>query len=154
MAFNYPPQGWAQCNGQTLPINQNQALFSLLGTYYGGDGVRTFGLPDLRGRVPIGTQGSYVMGQVGGEATHTLALAEQPMHSHYVQGTTTAPDAPAPVGNFLAPVTTMYGPATSLTPVVVTSIGNGGGSQAHEIMQPYLTIEYCIALIGVYPSRN
>src|SRR3954451_15426615 len=132
MAFNFPPQGWAQCNGQTLPINQNQALFSLLGTSYGGDGGRNFALPDLRGRVPIGTQGNYALAQVGGEATHTLALAEEPMHTHFVQGTATAPDDLAPVGNFLAPVTTMYGPATSLTPVVGTSIGNAGGSQPHE----------------------
>src|SRR3954468_4021761 len=97
MSFNFPPQGWAQCNGQTLPINQNQALFSLLGTYYGGDGVRNFALPDLRGRVPIGTQGSYVVGQVGGEATHTLTLPEEPMHTHFVQATATAPDDTVPV---------------------------------------------------------
>jgi microcystin-dependent protein len=154
MAFNFPPSGWALCNGQTLPINQNQALFSLLGTYYGGDGVRNFALPNLQGRVPIGTQGNYVIGQIGGEATHTLQLAELPQHTHLAQGTTSTPDAPIAANSFLAQVANMYGPASSLTPVIAGTIGNAGGSQPHDNSQPYLTVAFCIALQGVYPTRN
>jgi microcystin-dependent protein len=154
MAFNFPPQGWAECNGQTLPINQNQALFSLLGTYYGGDGVRNFALPNLQGRIPIGTQGNYVIGQVGGEPTHTLSLAEMPMHSHLAQGTSTAADSGVPTANYLGAVANFYGAATGLTPMVRGTVGNAGGSQPHDNTQPYITVAYCIALQGVYPTRN
>jgi microcystin-dependent protein len=154
MAFNFPPQGWAECNGQTLPINQNQALFSLLGTYYGGDGVRNFALPNLQGRIPIGTQGNYAVGQVGGEATHTLSLGELPMHTHLAQGTSTAGDSVVPAANYLGGTENFYGAATSLTPMVGGTVGNAGGSQPHDNMQPYITVAYCIALQGVYPTRN
>jgi microcystin-dependent protein len=154
MSFNFPPQGWAECDGQLLPINQNQALFSLLGTTYGGDGRTTFGLPDLRGRAPLHFGNGFVLGQNGGEQTHTLTAIEQPTHTHFAQGTTTNADAPVPGGNLLGAANNAYGPAGNLTPLHPTSVSTVGGSQPHENMQPYLTLSFCIALQGVFPSRN
>jgi microcystin-dependent protein len=154
MSFNFPPKGWAACDGQLLPINQNQALFSLLGTTYGGDGRQTFALPDLRGSAPIHFGGNFVLGQKGGEQSHTLTANEQPVHIHIAQGTTTNADAPTPGGNLLGAANNMYGPPGNLTTLHPSAVSSVGGSQAHENMQPYLALEFCIALQGIFPSRN
>jgi microcystin-dependent protein len=151
--FIFAPRGWAQCNGQLLPINQNQALFALLGTMYGGNGQTTFALPDLRSRVPIHHGAGFSQGQVGGEAAHTLTVAEQPAHSHAAQGSAENSDASSPTGNLLGAANNMYAPAGNLTPLHPTSVTNIGGSQAHENMQPYLTLNICIALVGIFPSQ-
>ena len=154
MSFNFPPKGWAACDGQVLPINQNQALFALLGTTFGGNGQTTFALPDLRGRTPIHFGGGFVLGQNGGEQAHTLTALEQPAHIHIAQGTTTNADNPAPGGNLLGAANNMYGPAANLTTLHQSSVSIVGGSQPHENMQPYLTLGFCIALQGIFPSRN
>ncbi|WP_300680567.1 tail fiber protein [Nocardioides sp.] len=158
MSFVFPPKGWAQCNGQLMPINQNQALFSLLGTVYGGNGVTTFALPDLRGRVPIsfgaGTAGSHPLGAAGGAATHTLALSELPAHTHRVNGTNVAATTSTPQGNVLGAAPDQYTTsATSLTYLAPTSVATTGGTQAHENRQPFLTLNFCIALQGIFPSQ-
>jgi microcystin-dependent protein len=152
-SFNFAPKGWAQCSGQLLPINQNHALFSLLGTMYGGDGRVNFALPDLRGRVPVHHGGSFNQGQVGGETAHTLTAAEQPAHSHRAQGSSANSDASNPAGNVLGAANNMYAPAGNLTALHPTSVSNVGGSQPHENMQPYLTLNICIALQGFFPSQ-
>jgi microcystin-dependent protein len=152
-SFNFAPRGWAQCSGQLLPINQNQALFSLLGTMYGGDGRVNFALPDLRGRVPVHHGGSFNQGQVGGEMAHTLTAAEQPAHSHRAQGSSANSDASNPAGNVLGAANNMYAPAGNLTALHPTSVSSVGGSQPHENMQPYLTLNICIALQGIFPSQ-
>ena len=156
--YNFAPRGWAACNGQSLPINQNQALFSLLGTTYGGNGQTNFNLPDLRGRVPIhfGTPnygGNVTLGQTGGEEFHTLLTAEMPAHNHPVFGNTAAPTANTPVGNFWAQATNGYATAADgqMSP---NAVGNNGGSQPHENRSPYLTLLICIALQGIFPPRN
>jgi microcystin-dependent protein len=163
MSFVYPPQGWALCNGQLLPINQNQALFSLLGTTYGGDGRVNFGLPDFRGRVPIHAGAGYVPGQRGGEQAHTLTIAELPAHQHLLMGSSANATTPLPTGNVLARGTTAVGGnpinyySTNITNVVAmapASVTNTGGSQAHLNMQPFLTLSFCIALTGMFPSPN
>ena len=157
MSFQFPPKGWAACNGQLLPINQNQALFSLLGTTYGGDGRVTFALPDLRGRVPLHRGGSQQLGQVGGEQAHTLTVAETPSHTHTVNGTTTQATTPSPgTGVTLA---TSAGAAAYQVPAGVVAMSDSslapvGGSQAHNNMQPYTTVGFCIALQGIFPSPN
>lgn len=155
-AFNFPPRGWAACNGQLLAINQNQALFSLLGTTYGGNGVQTFGLPNLQGRVPTHIGGGLVQGQTGGEENHTLSISEMPVHTHQVSGTSATVTQTSPGGNLWAngglgkSYTTAAGNAT----MNAGSIGNAGGGQAHENRNPYLVLNMCIALQGVFPSRN
>lgn len=154
MSFGFAPKGWAACNGQLLPINQNQALFSLLGTTFGGDGRTTFALPDLRTRAPVHFGGNFILGQNGGEQNHTLTMLEMPTHTHAAQGTTSNADAPVPAGNYLGAANNAYTPAGNLTPLHPSSIGNAGGSQPHENTQPYLTLNFCIALQGVFPSRN
>jgi microcystin-dependent protein len=154
MSFPFAPKGWAQCNGQLLPINQNQALFSLLGTMYGGDGRTTFALPNLQGRVPIHMGSGFPQGSLGGEQAHTLTLGEAPLHVHAAYGTSSDGDSPIPAGNFLGAADNMYAPLSNpvaLTPATVT---NAGGSQAHENMQPYLVLNFCIALQGIFPSQN
>ena len=157
MSFQFPPKGWAACNGQLLPINQNQALFSLLGTTYGGDGRVTFALPDLRGRVPLHRGGSQQLGQVGGEQAHTLTVAETPSHTHTVNGTTTQATTPSPgTGVTLA---TSAGAAAYQVPEGLVAMSDSslspvGGSQAHNNMQPYTTVGFCIALQGIFPSPN
>lgn len=157
MGFNYPPRGWAQCNGQLLPIAQNQALFALLGTQYGGDGIRTFGLPNLQGRIPIHRGAGYVIGQVGGEQAHVLTTGEDPVHTHTAFGTSTAADSQVAAGNYLGSVAGTYGlpsqPSDS-TQLHPTTIGTAGQSQAHDNLQPYLTVNFCIALQGAFPSPN
>lgn len=156
VAFDFAPKGWALCNGQLLPINQNQALFSLLGTTYGGDGRVNFALPDLRGRVPIGVGPGYILGQRGGEQAHTLSIAELPAHTHgYAvtdhRGTTGDPGA-GTGGAFASGERTYTSPAAAnatFHPGVVSTIG---GSQAHLNMQPFLTLTAIIALQGIFPS--
>src|SRR5437016_5265613 len=143
MSFNFAPKGWALCNGQLLPINQNQALFALLGTTYGGDGRVNFALPDLRSRVPIHVGSGHTLGERGGEQAHTLGASEMPTHTHGAFGTTANADTPLPAGNFLGAANNMYTPPTSnLTPLVPSTIATVGGSQAHLNMQPYLTLSF------------
>lgn len=153
MSFVFAPKGWALCNGQLLPINQNQALFSLLGTTFGGDGRVNFALPDLRGRTPIHVGGSHTLGERGGEQAHTLSIAEIPTHTHVGRFSTTAANTDAAAGNVPAQtVSAIYGPPQSLVAMAAGSVGNVGGSQAHLNMQPFLTISFCIALQGIFPS--
>jgi microcystin-dependent protein len=155
MSFGFPPKGWAFCNGQLLPISQNQALFSLLGTNYGGDGRVNFGLPDLQGRLPIHVGNSHTLGERGGEQAHTLSISQIPTHAHVLQGTTaTANPQPVPTGAYLAPTASLYGPASALTPLTPQTVTSVGGSQAHLNMQPFLTINFCIALQGIFPSQT
>jgi microcystin-dependent protein len=154
LSFGFAPKGWAQCNGQLLPINQNQALFALLGTMYGGNGQTNFALPDLRARVPIHMGQGFIQGQNGGEQAHTLTLNEMPMHEHFAVGSSANADAAVPATNFFGAANNMYAAAGNLTPLHPSSIGNVGGNQPHENEQPYLTLNLCIALIGVFPSRN
>jgi microcystin-dependent protein len=158
-SFNYAPQGWALCNGQTLAINQNQALFALLGTTYGGNGTTTFELPNLQGRVPLHfSGGSYPLGQSTGEQNHTLSNSEMPAHVHTMNAANVAATLTTPTGNALAePVTqvgNIYGPATTSTTMAPQAINNTGGSQPHNNMQPYLVLNFCIALVGIFPSQN
>ncbi len=154
--FNFPPRGWALCNGQLLPINQNQALFSLLGTMYGGNGQTNFALPDMRSRIPVHFGQGFSVGQTGGEEHHTIGVAEMPAHQHIAQGTTSNADSPIPTGNLLGAANNMYGSpnAGNLTALEPTSIASIGGSQPHENMQPYLVLNYCIALVGIFPARD
>jgi microcystin-dependent protein len=159
MSFNFAPKGWALCNGQLLPINQNQALFSLLGTTYGGDGRVNFALPDLRSKAPIHVGSGHTLGETGGEQAHTLSIAELPTHTHVVSGSSDLADAAVPGGNLLSVVdNTTFGNAFS-TPTNLVSfnpqaVSNIGGSQAHLNMQPFLVLNFCIALQGIFPSQN
>jgi microcystin-dependent protein len=155
MSFSFPPKGWAFCNGQLLPINQNQALFSLLGTTYGGDGRVNFGLPDLRGRAPIHEGSGHTLGERGGEQGHTLSISELPTHAHVFNASTAAATANAsPGGSYLGQSSGvfLYGSASNVTAMAPNAIGNVGGSQAHPNMQPFLALNFCIALQGIFPS--
>jgi len=154
LSFVFPPKGWALCNGQLLPINQNQALFSLLGTTYGGDGRVNFALPDLRGRVPLHTGQGHTLGEVGGEQAHTLTVNELPTHTHFESAVSGNGTTPVPTGHLLASALNVYSPASGLTALAPTSVTNVGGSQAHQNMQPFLTLSFCIALQGIFPSQN
>lgn len=157
MSFNFPPKGWAFCNGQLLPINQNQALFSLLGTTFGGDGRVNFALPDLRGRVPIHVGNGHTLGERAGEQAHTLTIAELPSHSHNVNviANTTADEQYVSATNYWASGGSFAGfhqsANTTMDPGIVLPVG---GSQAHLNMQPFLTLNFCIALQGIFPSPN
>ena len=153
--FNFPPKGWALCNGQFLPINQNQALFSLLGTTYGGNGQTTFALPDLRARVPLGFGDGlgHPLGQTDGENAHTVTLAELPQHNHLVNVSAVTGTTDWPTGNYLAAAANAYGDPL-VSSVAVPTVGSTGGSQPHENRQPFLVLNFCIALQGVFPSRN
>jgi microcystin-dependent protein len=153
MSFNFPPKGWALCNGQFLPINQNQALFSLLGTTYGGNGQTTFALPDLRSCAPMHFGSGFVLGQRGGQEFHTLIQSELPQHNHFVQDTDKPGRASVPTGNFFAANRGGYGDSATTTLAPVT-VGNTGGSQPHENRPPYSVISMCIALQGIFPSQN
>lgn len=155
MSFQFAPKGWALCNGQLLPINQNQALFSLLGTTFGGDGRVNFALPDLRGRTPIHVGSGHTLGERGGEQAHTLSIAELPQHTHVAQGTSATGDSVIPTSNVLADSPSqLYAPFGSTTTLAPSSVTNTGGSQAHLNMQPFLTLSFCIALQGIFPSPN
>ncbi len=155
VGFNFAPRGWAFCDGQILPINQNQSLYSLLGTTYGGDGRTNFALPDLRGRVPIHVDAAHREGQRSGEETHTLSVNEMPQHTHSLQGSSVDGDAPVPSGFVFAKVPAqIYRQPANLTALASGTVTNVGGSQAHENMQPYLALNFCIALQGLFPSRN
>lgn len=157
MSFVFAPKGWALCNGQLLPINQNQALFSLLGTTFGGDGRVNFALPDLRGRTPIHVGSSHTLGERGGEQSHTLSIAELPTHAHVAQATNTNATTAVPAATLTLANSAnyeAYRPATSLVSMNPATVANVGGSQAHLNMQPFLTISFCIALQGIFPSPN
>ena len=171
MSFNFAPKGWAQCNGQLLPINQNQALFALLGTTYGGNGQTNFGLPDLRGRVPMSFGNKHVLGEKAGEQTHTLIKQELGIHFHGMMakavdaatggtgrnpgptGAKSLAQGHASQGPGVTPVpVSIYGTAAPTTVLNQFTIGNTGGNQPHENMQPYLSLNFCIALQGIFPS--
>jgi microcystin-dependent protein len=157
MSFGFPPKGWALSNGQLLPINQNQALFSLLGTTFGGDGRVNFGLPDLQGRAPIHVGGAFPLGALGGEQGHTLAASELPTHTHTANGSNTNGTAIVPAGNLLAapaPNQLYIAPDNNLTALGAGTLATVGGSQAHPNMQPFLTLSFCIALQGIFPSAT
>ncbi len=156
MSFVFAPKGWALCNGQLLPINQNQALFSLLGTTFGGDGRVNFALPDLRGRTPIHVGSGHTLGERGGEQAHTLSISELPTHAHAVNATTTLANSQSASGAFLADTGTNnnYAAPQNLVALNSATVANTGGSQAHLNMQPFLTLSFCIALQGIFPSPN
>jgi microcystin-dependent protein len=154
MSFHFAPKGWTMCNGQLLPINQNQALFSLLGTTFGGDGRVNFALPDLRDRTPIHVGSGHTLGERGGEQAHTVSIAELPTHSHVAVGTSNDATVAPPTGNFLASGANQYQPPPGNTPLHPQTLANVGGSQAHLNMQPFLTLTFCIALQGIFPSPN
>ena len=168
-SFVFAPKGWALANGQLLPINQNQALFSLLGTQYGGNGQTNFALPDLRSRVPIHMDGEFIIGQKGGEEAHTVIMSEMPQHIHFLNADATTaatsnnntPAAgnslgqsigvPSQGSNFAANIYAAGSPNATMAP---QSVSNTGGSQAHTNLMPYLTLSVGIALQGIFPSRN
>ena len=152
--FGFAPKGWMLCNGQLLQISQYPALFSLLGTAYGGDGIRTFALPNLQGRVPMGANKSMNLGQSGGENTHTLSSAELPMHNHLLMASSNPASATSPGGNVFAATSGKgygTGARVALDPRIIPS---AGGSQPHENRQPFTVLSYCIAVVGIFPSQN
>jgi microcystin-dependent protein len=158
--FNFAPTGWAFCDGQLLPLSQNTALFSLLGTTYGGNGKSTFALPDMQGNVPLHTgQGPglslYDLGQTGGSETVTLLESEIPAHTHQLRGNPALGDSPVPTNNALARFGGAYQTNTNgLTPLAPEALPPAGGDQPHNNLMPYLTLNFCIALQGVYPPRT
>jgi microcystin-dependent protein len=155
MSFGFPPKGWALCDGQLLPINQNQALFYLLGTTFGGDGRVNFALPDLRARAPIHVGSGHSRGERGGEQAHTLLISELPQHVHSLAASSVATGGNANSTNrFLGGGNNVYHAPSNLTNLPASSIGNKGGSQAHLNMQPFLTLSFCIALQGIFPSPD
>lgn len=163
VAFNFAPKGWAMCNGQLFPINQNQALFALLGTTYGGNGQTTFALPDLRGRRIVGMgQGpglqNYNLGQVGGEESVTLTISQLPSHTHLPQASSAPGSAAGPGGNFWASQNQVFlysnAPNGAVAAMAPAAIGSTGGGQPHNNMPPYLVLNYIIALQGIFPSQN
>lgn|SRR5579864_1466976 len=155
ISWNFPPKGWVFCNGSLLPINQNQALFSILGTTYGGDGRQNFGLPNLQGRVPMHVGSGISLGELAGETAHTLNISEIPAHTHTPVGSTkTPPTSTTPLNNLWAPndanpyATTIN---NAMNPACITATG---GSQPHDNMSPYLVLNFIIALQGIFPSQT
>ncbi len=152
--FNFAPRGWALCNGQILPINQNQALFSLLGTTYGGNGQTTFALPNLQGRMPVHVGGGIPLGQSGGAETETLLPAQMPGHSHAVKCSSNAGSATDPSNAYWAVTPgSAYGAAPNAA-MAPQAIAATGGGQPHNNMPPYLALNFCIALQGIFPARG
>jgi microcystin-dependent protein len=157
LGFNFPPRGWAFCNGQLLGIQQNAALFSVLGTTFGGNGTQNFALPNMQGRTPMHFGGNVVLGQIAGEEHHTLLLSEIPGHTHSVNAAKADANSDTPVGNVLAASVnfSLYSTTRStLTALVSTTIENNPGGQPHPNLQPYLVLNFCVALSGIFPSRN
>src|SRR5262245_59664091 len=155
MSFNFPPKGWALCNGQTLPINQNQALFSLLGTTYGGNGQTTFNLPNLRGQVPIHMGSGHDLGEHAGSTRVTVNIQQLPTHIHFAQATNAAGNSGDGDNNVLAQAgANVYAAFSSAVAMGPSSISNTGGGQPHNNMMPYLVLSFCIALQGIFPSQN
>jgi microcystin-dependent protein len=154
MSFVFAPKGWALCNGQLLPINQNQALFSLLGTTFGGDGRVNFALPDLRGRTPIHVGSGHTLGERAGEQAHTLSISELPTHTHVARAQPAVGTEVSPTNAVLSQASNVYSQPGGLATLNPATIANTGGSQAHLNMQPFLTLSFCIALQGVFPSPN
>jgi microcystin-dependent protein len=152
MSFNFAPKGWAFCNGQLLPINQNQALFALLGTTYGGDGRVNFALPDLRSRVAMHFGDGFTQGERAGQESHALTISELPQHTHLVSASNAAGDAADP--KILAQFSEGYSGVANPTTLHPATIANTGGSQSHTNLQPHLALNWCIALQGIFPSRN
>ena len=157
-SFAFAPRGWALCNGQTLPINQNQALFALLGTTYGGNGITTFALPNLQGRAPMHRSATHPLGQSQGAELHTLTTAEMASHAHPLRASANVAASPSPAGGVLAAGarggTPFYAAATNLVPLNPAAVASSGGGQPHENRAPYLTLNFIIALQGIFPSRD
>jgi microcystin-dependent protein len=153
-SFNFAPKGWAQCNGQLLPINQNQALFSLLGTTYGGDGRVNFGLPNLQGRVPMHQGNGHTLGETGGQTTHTIILSEMAAHTHTVTACSDQATLPGPTGNLWGKDASSPYAASGNVTMAAATVTTAGGNQPHENMSPYLTLIFGIALQGIFPSQT
>ena len=154
MAFDFAPKGWAKCDGQLLAINQNQATFSLMGTMYGGNGQTNFALPNLRGRIPLHWGNSLSQGTVLGEEAHTLTIGEMPNHTHTLSAANADGDDTNTPANMLGAFNNGYRGATNLIAIQASTISNVGGSQPHENRQPFLTMNWCVALVGIFPSQN
>ena len=154
MSFGFAPKGWALCNGQLLPIAQNQALFSLLGTTYGGDGRVNFALPNLQGKTPMHMGSGHTLGETSGEQGHTLSISELPTHTHPANASTQTGNTQFAANNVLAAAGNLYTPPANLTSLIPSTITNVGGSQAHLNMQPFLVLNFSIALQGIFPSQN
>ena len=154
MSFNFPPKGWAFCNGQLLPINQNQALFSLLGTMYGGNGQTNFALPNLRGRVPVHMGNGHALGEAAGSTSVTINIQQLPTHLHTFTAQNVNADQLEGGNGFLAQTNNAYHAPDSFTTLSPTTVTSVGGSQPHNNMMPYLTLNFIIALQGIFPSQN
>ncbi len=153
-SFDYPPKGWAACNGQLLAINQNQALFALIGTYYGGNGTTNFALPNLQGAMAVHMGNGYTIGETGGSATVTLTTEQLPAHTHQASGVSNTANEGSPTGNTWAvSVDEPYGPSPGVT-MNAAGVTSTGGGQAHNNLAPCLTLNFCIALSGIFPSQN
>jgi microcystin-dependent protein len=154
VSFNFPPKAWAACNGQFLPINQNQALFSLLGTTYGGNGQTTFALPNLQGCAPIHVGSGHTLGEKAGSSSVTLSQSQMPAHTHIMNGSTTAAELNNPTGAYLGLVNNAYTAPANMVALSPSAVTNVGGSQPHNNMMPYLVLNFIIALQGIFPSQN
>ena len=154
VSFNFPPKGWALCNGQFLPINQNQALFSLLGTTYGGNGQTTFALPNLQGCVPVHVGDGHTLGEKAGSSSVTVSMSQMPQHAHVMNGSNVAAETSVPTGAYLGIVANTFTPPANLVSLLPGAVTNVGGSQPHNNMMPYLVLNFIIALQGIFPSPN
>lgn len=153
-SFNFPPKGWAFCNGQFLPINQNQALFALLGTTYGGNGQTTFALPNLQGKTPIHMGSGHTLGETAGTTAVTVTQQQLPQHLHFLTESSQNANIPTGGGNYFSAANNAYTTPGNLTPLAPSTVPSVGGSQAHTNMMPYLTLNFIIALQGIFPSQN